>query len=157
MSIRRIRASDAVALVVFHEGLSAQSSRRRFFGFHPHLSAAEVTRFTSVDHVDREAFVMRADDQIVAVGRLERQPGARTAEVAFVVTDTWQNRGAGTMLLARLVVCARSIGVDQLVANTLNENRPMIKLLRRSGLVTASTYDRDVLQLVLGLDGDGGQ
>ena len=155
VTLRPIEQADADGLIVFHEGLSEQTSRRRFFGFHPHLSVAEVARFTSVDLIDRAAFVVTAAEQIVAVGRLDRPPGASTADVAFVVSDAWQHRGVGTLLLGRLVVCARSIGVDRLVADTLRENRPMIELLHHSGLVTALTYDRDVLRLTLTLSGDG--
>ncbi len=152
--MRPIEPSDEPRLLAFHETLSERTSRRRFFGFHPHLSSDELRRFTTVDHRDREAFVMTVDDEILAVGRLDREPGTRSAEIAFVVGDRWQNRGAGTLLLTRLVECARSIGVDQLVADTLNENRPMIELLRRSGLVTKTSYDGEVLTLTLTLDAE---
>ena len=90
-------------------------------------------------------------DDIMAVGRLDREPGTPTAEVAFVVSDAWQHRGAGTLLLAGLVAFARTTGVRQLVADTLSDNRPMIDLFQRSGLVTATSYDQGVLHLTLTL------
>src|SRR5579864_7994271 len=53
--IRPIRPDDADGLVAFHARLSPESQRLRFFTPHPRLSAAEVRRFTQVDHSDREA------------------------------------------------------------------------------------------------------
>lgn len=149
--IRPIEQSDAPALVRFHEALSDQTSRRRFFNVHPHLSVGELARFTTVDHTDREALVMLLGNEIMAVGRLDREPGTARAEVAFVVSDAWQHRGAGTLLLAGLVAFARSIGVRELVADTLVDNRPMIDLFQRSGLVTATSSEQGVLHLTLTL------
>jgi RimJ/RimL family protein N-acetyltransferase len=154
VSIRPIEPSDAPALDRFHEALSDLTTRRRFFNVHPHLSAVELARFTTVDHVDREALVMAVADEIIAVGRLDREPGTPTAEVAFVVSDAWQGRGAGTLLLVRLIDWARSIGVGRLVADTLSDNRPMIAVFHHSGLVTATQQDEGVLHLTLTLEAD---
>ncbi len=152
VNIRPIERSDAPALVSFHEALSEQTSHRRFLNVHPHLSAAEIVRFTTVDHIDREALVMMISDEIIAIGRLDQEPGTTTAEVAFVVSDDWQGRGAGTLLLDRLIDWARRAGLDRLVADTLTDNRPMIEVFHRSGLVTSTEYDQGVLHFTLTLD-----
>jgi RimJ/RimL family protein N-acetyltransferase len=151
VDLRPIEPSDAPALVRFHDTLSDLTSRRRFFNVHPHLSTTEVIRFTTVDHVDREALVVSVDGEIVAVGRIDREPDTPSAEVAFVVSDDWQGRGVGTLLLVRLSEWARRMGVSRLTADTLSDNRPMIDLFQHSGLVTATRYDRGVLQLTLTL------
>ncbi|HEV3227007.1 MAG TPA: hypothetical protein VGZ52_09235, partial [Acidimicrobiales bacterium] len=70
--VRAIRPSDAEELVRFHEGLSSESQRSRFFTVHPHLTAEEVGRFTNVDHRDRQAFVALVGVDIVGVGRYDR-------------------------------------------------------------------------------------
>jgi hypothetical protein len=44
-----------------------RTSHRRFFNTHPQLSIVEVTRFTTVDHVDREALIRTVPDEIVGV------------------------------------------------------------------------------------------
>src|ERR1041385_7307846 len=46
--VRPIERSDAETLRAFHETLSPETVYRRFFGPRPHLSDAEVTRFTTV-------------------------------------------------------------------------------------------------------------
>ena len=57
---------------------------------------------------------------------------ARRAEVAFLVTDDWQGRGLGSLLLSRLAEPPTS-GVTTLVAEVLPHNRAMITVFERSG------------------------
>ena len=66
VQVRPIEPADAERLVRFHESLSPETTRLRFFSYHPHLSAAEVARFTTVDHHDREAMVAVAGDGLTA-------------------------------------------------------------------------------------------
>lgn len=134
VSIRPITPSDADALVRFHEGLTYETTRMRFFTLHPHLTLKEVERFTHVDHHDREALVALDGSDIVAVGRYDRLPGTDDAEVAFVVADGWQGHGAGPLLLKQLAHLARSEGVTGFVADTLDGNHRMREVFRHSGL-----------------------
>lgn len=48
--LRPIQPKDAERLVAFHNRLSAETIRYRFFAPHPTLSPAEVEDFTQVDH-----------------------------------------------------------------------------------------------------------
>ncbi len=127
--------SFAAALAQFHDRLSAVTVRNRFFGAHPHLSAAEVARFCDVDHVQREAVVALDGATIVAVARFERlDDDPAVAEVAFVVADAWQGRGVAGVLLDRLTDRARAVGVRRFVALTLPTNRRMRTMFDHSGL-----------------------
>ncbi len=154
--VRPIEPSDAPALERFHAALSLETVRKRYFSVHPRLSPEELERFTTVDHHAREALVLldgEADGgAIVAVGRYDGAAGADSAEVAFVVRDDWQGRGAGTALLAALVEAARQEGLARLTASTLYTNTRMLDLFRRSGLVTAVSYDAGVVEVELSLD-----
>ena len=150
--LRPITPDDAAALVNFHATLSSDTTHMRFFNVHPHLSETEVRHFTHVDHHDREAIVVIAEAAIIGVGRLDRIPDSTDAEVAFVVSDTYQNHGIGTALLMRLADHARSEGVQRLLASTLCENRAMIAVFNHSGFNTVRTRDHGVYQyeMVLG-------
>ena len=55
--IRPISPGDGDALVRFHQGLSDETTRLRFFVLHPELACTEVVYFTHVDHHDREALL----------------------------------------------------------------------------------------------------
>ena len=124
---------EEARLLRFHHRLSPETTRRRFFSVHPELSPNELHRFTHVDHVDREAIIAVADGEIVAVARFDRIGGGPDAEVAFVVADSWQGRGLGPVLLARLAARAGELGVARFVAETLHDNRRMLSVFRQAG------------------------
>ena len=125
----------------FHQSLSPRSVYRRFFFAHPRLSPGEVERFTHVDYVDRMAYVVIDGDRIVGVGRYERLPGTDEAEVAFVVTDAYQRRGIGALLLDHLVDVARVHDITRFMAQTLSENRDMLGVFLSSGFPVATSSE----------------
>lgn len=133
LRLRPIRPDDADALVAFHDALSSATVYFRFFRPHPHLSAAEVERFTNVDYKERLALVLEDGARLVAVGRFERLAGTDEAEVAFVVADDWQHRGLGTLLLHHLAGAAARGGIRRFTAETLADNSAMIAVFRDAG------------------------
>lgn len=145
--LRPIRPEDAPKLVAFHSSLSAQSVYLRFFSFHPVLTAREVERFTHVDYVDRLALVVEHGTRLVAVGRFDRVPGTRRAEVAFVVDDDFQHQGIGTLLADELAAAARARGIDEFVADTLAENTSMLEMFRRMGFPVRSSYEEGLVRV----------
>jgi RimJ/RimL family protein N-acetyltransferase len=152
VTIREIQPSDADALIRFHERLSADSIRMRYFSAHPHLSQIEAVRLTTVDHHDRQAYVVEVAGEIVGVGRYERSgTSSGDAEVAFIVADDWQGRGLGPRLLARLVEHARACGFTRLVASTLAHNRPMLSVFQHAGLPIQKERDSGVVDVALRL------
>lgn len=149
--IRPISPADVDALVRFHEGLTNETTRMRFFVMHPHLTPAELERFTHVDHHDREALVALDGSDIIAVARFDRLPSTDDAELAFVVADGWQGNGVGTQLLEHLAHRATTEGVTRFVADTLGDNHRMLAVFRRSGLVVGSEIQAGVVHIVLDL------
>jgi RimJ/RimL family protein N-acetyltransferase len=149
--IRPISPSDRDALVHFHEGLTSETTRMRFFLFHPHLTPDELERFTQVDHRDREALVALDGSDIIAVARFDRMPGTDEAEIAFVTADARQGNGVGTLLLEQLTDRARTEGVTRFTADTLGENHRMLGVFRRSGLLVESDIQAGVVHVVLDL------
>jgi len=144
VTIRPIAPADHGRLTRFHSELSPETTRMRFFGYHPELSARELKRFTNVDHVDREALVALADDEVIGVTRFDRLPGTTSAEIAFVVSDRWQHHGLGRDLLHAIARRASAEGIDTLVAETLLENGSMIALFEHSGWCSEHTGERGV-------------
>jgi GNAT superfamily N-acetyltransferase len=150
--MRRIRRDDADRLVRFHQSLSTETTRLRFFSPHPHLSAREVERFTTVDHCDRDALVALCAGEIVGVARFDRLGRDDSAEVAFVVADQWQGRGMGTALFRGIARLARRQGITRLVALVLPENRHMLDLLRDTGLPSRRRFDSGAIHVELDLE-----
>jgi GNAT superfamily N-acetyltransferase len=152
--VRPIHREDAVALVTLHARLSGDTIYRRYFGARPHLSPADVARFTRVEEAWRFALVaVREPGDLVAVTRYEGSPGADSAEIAVVVDDALQHQGVGRALLERLVDVARESGLDTLVADVLSVNSPMLALLRKLGLPTRTVRDQDCHTVTVDLTG----
>jgi GNAT superfamily N-acetyltransferase len=152
LAMRSVRPGDADRLVRFHEGLSPETTRLRFFHPHPHLSAHELVRFTTVDRHDRDALIVLQGDDIVGVARFDRLGvGSDEAEVAFVVADEWQGRGLGAALFRGIATLARGQGISRLVALVLPENRHMFELLQHTGLPLTSRFDDGAVRVELDL------
>jgi GNAT superfamily N-acetyltransferase len=151
VQVRPIRPTDGEALVDFHEHLSQETTRLRFFSIHPHLSDEEVRRFCTVDHHDREALVVEEDGAIHGIGRYDVLPGTTDAEVAFVVRDDHQGEGIGSLLFRELAARARAEGIARFVAETLYENTRMQAVFKHAGLHRQSTWGDGVVHIVLDL------
>ena len=147
-----MRPADAERLVRFHHRLSPETTYLRFFSFHPELSNDELYRFTHVDHRDREAVVAVAAGEIVGVARFDRLERGADAEVAFVVADSWQGRGLGTLLFEQLARRARQVGIARFVAETFAHNHPMLAVFHHAGLPVTKRYEDGVVHLAIDLD-----
>ncbi|MHB1210281.1 MAG: GNAT family N-acetyltransferase [Acidimicrobiales bacterium] len=147
LHMRPIRPDDADELVHFHLNLSSGSIYRRYFAFHPELSEREVEHLTTVDYVDRLAFIIEDDEKLVAVGRYDRIPGTSEAEVAFLVTDEFQNHGLGLLLLKHLADAARQRGITTFTAETQADNRGMLGVFKDSGFPVTSRIEEEVVSV----------
>nr|MDQ3579166.1 GNAT family N-acetyltransferase [Actinomycetota bacterium] len=152
--LRPIVPSDADALLAFHSRLSERTRYFRYFGPYPRIPARDLTRFSTVDHHDRVAFVALLGDDIVAVGRYERLSGDEKddAEVAFVVQDGHQGRGIGSILLEHLAAAANERGLRRFVAEVLAENAQMVRVFRDAGYQVGREFDEGALHLEFAID-----
>ncbi len=147
--LRAISADDATALITFHQRLSSKSVILRYFGPHPVLSEREAEHFANVDGVDRVALIGERNGEMIAVARYDRSPGNDEAEVAFLVEDSFQGKGLGSILLEHLAVIAREHGIRRFVADTLAENHRMLGVLRDSGFSRRYERSSSVITVVL--------
>jgi ribosomal protein S18 acetylase RimI-like enzyme len=122
--------------------MSRQSRYRRFFTAMDRLSDRQLAYFTEIDYHDHFAWVALAIDEPgspgVAVGRYIRlSDDPRSADIALAVTDEFQGRGLGSILLESLVEVAQANGIDHFVGHVLADNAPMIALLKHAGAETS--------------------
>jgi RimJ/RimL family protein N-acetyltransferase len=151
VAVRQMQSTDSDRLRRFHETLSPETTRFRYFAIHPWLSEQEVEHFTHLDHHDREAIVATVDDEIVAVARWYRIPDTSTAEVAFVVADAWQELGLGSAMFRLLQAAALEEGITRFIADTLTSNRRMLAVFRHAYLPMRVTFEDDVERVELDL------
>jgi GNAT superfamily N-acetyltransferase len=139
VTIRALTPEDRSAMLSAAARVSAQSLYRRFFGAKRGFTEQEVDFFVNVDFVKHVALVAELNESgenaIIGAGRyIVTQPGA--AESALAVIDEYQGQGIGTALLKHLVTVAREGGVQQLMAEVLPENAPMLAMFRQFGFVS---------------------
>jgi RimJ/RimL family protein N-acetyltransferase len=154
VAIRALRPEDRNAMLSAVSRVSAESLYRRFFGPKRRFTEKETDFFVNVDFVTHVALVAVIDEggqvAIIGGGRyIVSQPG--TAEVAFAIIDEYQGQGIGTALLRNLVLIAREGGLQQLVAEVLPENAPMLKLFRKCGFGVKKSSGAGVVHLELDL------
>ena len=140
---RPLRPADASLLLALFEHTGAQSRYYRFFRAKNELTPEELEHFTTVDYVDRMAFGVFEDGEMVGVGRYDRAVDEpESAEVAFLVADAQQGRGIGTALLQMLGSYGRAHGVSEFRAFVLPENLQMMRVFRSSGYELTRTWRR---------------
>jgi len=150
--LRPISPADADAVQAFHVRQSQNSVYLRFFTYKAKLSSKELRRFTEVDYRDRVAFVITRGEDIVGIGRYDRLDDPLEAEVAFNVSDHYQGRGLGSILLEHLAVAARENGIRRFSAEVLPENRKMITVFAEAGYEVERHFDDGVVMLSFDID-----
>ena len=149
--IRPIRPDDAARIVDFHGRQSPESIYYRYFSPHPRLTDDEVAHLTTVDYVDRMAFLALRDDVMVGVARYDRWPLRSEAEVAFFIDDAHRGRGMATLLLEYLAEAARRAGISAFTATVLPTNQRMVGVFRAAGFDVHSSFDEGVIEVHLDL------
>jgi acetyltransferase len=140
--IRPIRPEDEPLMTRFHEQLSERTVYLRYFQsikLSARVAHERLTRICFIDY-DREMVLVavrqgNGEAEIVGVGRLSKEHGTRSAEMAAMVRDDHHNQGLGTELYRRLLAFARDDGVARVHSVTLGENRAMRAVMRRLGFV----------------------
>ncbi len=150
--LRPIGPDDAAGLVAFHERQSRESIYFRFFSPRPSLSETEVRHLTTVDGVDRMAFVAERDDELLGVARYDRYPDRPVAEVAFFTDDRMSGRGIATLMLEYLAAYGREVGISRFEAQVLPSNRRMVRVFQQAGFDASSAYADGVIEVTFDIE-----
>lgn len=136
--LRPIKATDELLLHQMFYGLSPESVYHRFFATRKTMPHANLQAFCTIDYDRDMTLVATARDEgnekVVGWASYNRMPDEGMAEVSFLVDDSWQGRGIGSALLARLREIAESRGVRGFTATVLTENARMLRVFERCGL-----------------------
>ena len=137
--VRPIKPEDAPLLVELFNTLSSRSIYYRFFGPMKRLPPDMLARFTQIDYDRDMALVVFAVEdgkvlgKILGVSRLFRDSDGKIAEFSVVVSDPWQGKGIGAVLMERLIGIAKEQGVEYLWGVVLAENTQMLALGKSLG------------------------
>ena len=116
-------------------GMSAASRWFRFLTGTSRLPAGVLAHLADVDQRDHVAWLVYDGDVCVAEARYVRLSADRaTAEVALAITDRWQGRGLGRVLVQHLARQAVADGVVRFTCTVDVENHRALWLLRSLGM-----------------------
>jgi acetyltransferase len=91
------------------------------------------------------------EKEIMGVARLSRPGGfADEAEFSVLISDRFQRRGLGTLLLSKLLSVGGAEGLRRITADILFENYPMQRISRNLGF----HLHRDTEEMVMKADLD---
>jgi acetyltransferase len=131
--IRPLRAADRAAYESFGARVDPDDLRLRFAGPVKLDGPVFAAQFHGVDHDRLEAFAAFDDrGEILGIAHLGRT-GSAAGDIALVVRSDVKRRGLGQLLLDRLVRHAEGLGLAELTADILFENRPMLRLVAEAG------------------------
>lgn len=136
--VRPARITDETLLRDFLYRVSDVSA------YHPFLAprtegAINQQHFQSLldsNDIERHALlVCRLDnvnagvEEVVALGQYNVEPGTGFADLAFIVTPTWQRKGVGALLLRHLADQARRLQLPGICIHVPPHNEPMLRLV----------------------------
>jgi len=148
--LRPLKLSDESALQDMLYRLSDESTYRRFMAYkkvHPH---EEIQKLVDVDYKQSMGIIACAGQdhaQIIGMARYDVDAATGLGDIAFVVRDEWHGRGVGTSLLRRMIELAKAEGLPGFEARILAENKPMLRLFKKSGLPIALERKGDIYHL----------
>lgn len=135
--IRPITRQDQDAERAFIEGLSAQSRRYSSLDQVRCPSERLIERPTGIDYVHDVALaaVTTEDsrERIVGIGRYSTDQNGLDCEFAVTVSDDWQEKGLGTLLMKHLIEVARARGIRRMTSIDSVENLEMKDLVKHLG------------------------
>jgi acetyltransferase len=161
VTIRPIRPEDEPLMVKFHETLSAESVYMRYFhmmNLDQRTAHERLTRICFIDYDREMALVAERTDpetgerEIMGVARLSRRGGLPDeAEVSILISDRFQRRGLGTLLLSRLLEVGRAEDLRRITAEILFDNYPMQRIARKLGFHLRRDTEEMVMKAELDL------
>jgi acyl-CoA hydrolase/RimJ/RimL family protein N-acetyltransferase len=149
LNFRPIHPTDEPRMRGLFYQLSEATIYYRFMGYQKGVSRQQIQDFVYIDHRNDVTIVGTVPEahgeEIIAVGSYYLDQKTNLAEVAFTVSDKWQNMGIGTFLLNYLMRIARRNGIRGFTAEVLRENRAMQAVINKSNCKIKSKFTGNVL------------
>ena len=149
--LRRQRRGDRALLERLFAGLSGRSRYLRFMaGMPPALPPRILEALSAVDdHAHVGVLALRADHIVGAARYVRSKARPYEADVAFTVSDAFQRRGLGRLMMDELLDQAASAGIERLTFDILADNHGAAALVRSLGATIRYSGGEGVATLLL--------
>ncbi len=154
ITIRPVTLEDVDIERDFIENLSPLSKHYRFLGGVAHLTPEELLKLCDTDYKNKMAFVAivqdKGNEKQIGVSRYAINQYGDSHEFSVAVSDQWQNKGLGTLLMRYLIDYAHKQGVERLYSIDFTDNYNMKSLAKDLGM-HVETDPNDSKQVIYSL------
>jgi acyl-CoA hydrolase/GNAT superfamily N-acetyltransferase len=149
--LRPIKISDEPLLKDFFYSLSDESMYQRFISARRDIPHEMLQKFVAVDYFQKMVLVAVMEEEgresICGLGQYGLNSDMYTAEVALVVRDDCQKKGAAGELLSYLTYLAKRQGLLGFTAEVLAGNEPVFRLFKKMGFDMSKRNEDGVYEM----------
>lgn len=142
VTLRPIRPEDEPHFIEFHQALSQESIRSRYFEFlslEERIAHERLSRICNCDYERDIALVGEIENKIVSVARLSKIYGTSDAEFKMTIIDSFQKKGLGKQMFLTLLEIARQEHIEKIYAHILKDNTGMLHIAKNLGFTLQPT------------------
>ena len=134
---RSVKVDDEPLIKDLFYDMSDKSLQRRFMSSRRDIPHKMRQQFVVIDYTQEMVILATIEENgrevAVGMGQAIKDDKTHTAEVAFSVRDSYQDKGIGTELLTYLTQQAQKNGLLGFTADVLVENKPMLHVFEKMG------------------------
>ncbi len=153
VDFRPVQMTDEPGMKDLLYALSRDTLYYRFMSRMKWVPRKQIQDFVFIDYRSEVSIVATVPEahgeQIIALGGYYLDIQTNRAEVAFIVKDTWQNKGIGTFLLQYLTSIARRHGIAGFTAEVLQDNKPMQAVFNNGDFRIQTKLHEGVLSYIM--------
>jgi acetyltransferase len=157
VEVRPIRAEDAPLITSFHDQLSEESIRFRYFHNKSDLTQRDLSILSHINYDRQMAFIaehQRADGskEMLGVVRVWNDPDNIRTEFSIIVRDDMKGQGLGRLLMNKMIAYCKSIGTLEMIGKIMADNHPMRALMKQLGFRCRYNMEEQVVDAVMRLN-----
>lgn len=156
VTVRPIRAEDEPAHRAFHEQLSPETLRFRYFVNRKSFRHEELAQMTQIDYDREMVFIatQSADNEEITLGEVRAWSDADNlrAEFSLLVRDDQRGLGLGSLLMRRMLDYCKSNGTLQVVGTVLPDNKAMLGLASKMKFQNVFNEKAEVIEIRVDLN-----
>jgi acetyltransferase len=148
--LRSLRKEDEPSISGMFRSCSPETLRQRYqYSFRP--TPEWIAGLCRQDRSREIAVVAEVTDQgahrLVGLLRLALAPDQASAELGILITDDWQGKGLGTLMVHHGLEVAKKWGAKCVTAVTTPDNHRMIKLFRNEGFAFDDDWHNGIFRV----------
>lgn len=157
IEVRPIRGEDSFNLLTFHNQLSEESIRFRYFHNKTGLSKSDLSHLTQINYDRQMAFIAEqthedGSKEILGVSRIWTDPDNIRTEFSVIIRDDLQGLGLGSLLMKTIIAYSKGVGTLEMIGKIMVDNHPMRGLMKYLGFKSTYNLDEQVIDSVLTLN-----